>query len=495
MHKVILMAHPAMQCLRLLFIGTVWLSFSLAESAPTQVVMAQAPDVKLTLYGGLKAYPHFASNLDLNAEDTNFDFILEESGIIDHDEVTVRNEFRLGVRGEGDNWTFKTVLEADFNLDKNNTDRGVRSSSDERISDDNFSAVSGMTGEDFGVEKLDFTYDFSEHGFPVTLFTGWDTNYLDLETGSVLYGDDHPYIGLRGQLGGLAWEAMTLFIFDDVQPGIGNDLDWRAYTLKASLPTRTLTWVPFYAFSDNTARNADVHYLGLEAFGKIGRLVPKAEFVYALGDKEYANRANADIRAYAGYTSLEFAFAPLLQPYAGGYFISGDDDGTDGTINAFNPITNAARYTSTFGMENAFIYRFVPVLGSNLYSNTPDNLGNAPGYGGVGNGSTAVSPGMYTAGFGIKGKRQAFAYKAQFQQIWLAATGALADDLGKQAITKRFGWEFDLQLTYTFSKNFSLGNTLALFAPGPAIQDIRNTAEQDFDQLAVLDTIELRWQF
>ena len=55
----------------------------------------------------------------------------------------------------------------------------------------------GMTGEDFGVEKLDFSYDFTSHGLPVTVQTGWNTKWLDIETGGVLYGDDHPYIDLK----------------------------------------------------------------------------------------------------------------------------------------------------------------------------------------------------------------------------------------------------------------------------------------------------------
>ncbi len=469
-----------------------------AAENSVQVVMAQAPDVSLTLFGGLKTYPHFVGHVDFNANDTNLDFLLDESGVIDHDDVTVRNEFRLGLRGKGTNWTFSTVLEADFDLDKNNTDRGVRSDVDQQdnLSDDDFSAVSGMTGEDFGVEKLDFTYDFTAHGTPVTLATGWNTNYLDLETGSVLYGDDHPYISLRGQIDGIKWQAMTLFIFDDVRPGIGSDLDWRAYTLKLTVPTAGMNITPFYAFSDNKARMADVHYLGLQAFGELAILVPRAEFVYAYGNQAIRTTDQTlDVRAFAGFAAVELKFSDELRPYVGGYYISGDNDGTDGTIRAFNPITNASRYTPTFGMENALIYRYVPVIGSNLYSNAPDMLGTTEGYGGVGNGSKADSPGIYSLGIGVKGRWQNLNYQTQFQQFWLAATGGIQQAYGKAKINRRFVWEYDLNFTFNFSKNFSLGNTVSLLGPGPAIQDIQNTETENFDRLAILDTVEMIWRF
>ncbi len=467
-----------------------------AEPPPVQVVMAQTPGVELSLFGGLKTYPHFVHDIDFNDRDTPLDFLIDESGMIDHDDVTVRNEFRLGIKGVGTGWQFSAILEADFDLDKNNTDRGVRD--DGSLDGAGELQGLGMTGEDFGVEKLDFRYDFANHGAPMVLSTGWDTNFLDLETGAVLYGDDHPYIALAGHLGQAAWKAMTLFIFDDVRPGIGADLDWRAYTLRLEVPVHGLRWVPFYAFSDNKARRADVHYLGIETFGKIGRLTPRAEWVYALGNKDHdVDDASTAIRAHAGYVSLELALTPLLQPYLGGYYLSGDDDGGDDTIRAFNPITNAARFTPTFGMENAFIYRFVPALGTHLYSNAPDNLGTRnSGYGGIGNTSTADSPGLATLGLGIKGGQAAFAYRAQYQQMWLAATGALAhslaDSLGKTQIAQRLGGEFDLQLTYRFSAHFSLGNTLSLFTPGPAIEDIRGP---DFDRMAILDTVEMTWRF
>ncbi len=82
------------------------------------------------------------------------------------------------------------ILESDLTYDKRNTDRGEINSKDRET---------GKSGNSFGVEKLEFTYDFSSLGVPTILETGWKTKNLDLQTGGVLYGDDHPILDLGGK--------------------------------------------------------------------------------------------------------------------------------------------------------------------------------------------------------------------------------------------------------------------------------------------------------
>jgi len=496
----------------------------------TGKVTAKSSDVDISIFGSLKSYPHFLENVDFNNDDTNLDFLVDENGYLDDDDVTVRNEFRLGFRGQGQNWDFMTILEADFALDKNNTDRGSRGY---EIDD------TGMTGEDFGVEKMEFSYDFTNHGMPVKLKTGWNTNFLDLETGAILYGDDHPHIGLEGKINDISWEAMTLFIFDDAgTTGItdADDLDWNVYTLKAVIPfDNGLNISPFFAYSDNNAcgknalvdeyiigydqdgnpiyeikpkkvdpkydpshgdGDAEVFYMGIQLFGELGIFVPRAEFVYAYGEKndfieQDGSLEDGDIRAYAGYASLEANLSSLFKPYIGGFFLSGDDDAYDDDIGAYNPITNSSRYTATFGMENAMIYRAVPALGTNLYSNDTTQLGKTKGYGGVSNRASAESPGMYTLGLGCKGDYKKFSYKTQFQYFFLEDEGAL-EDLKEHRIDADLGYEFDLQLTYHFNEHFSLGNVISVFDPGDAIEDYWGSS---FNDVAYVNTIEMKWTF
>jgi len=468
-------------------------------------------DVNMEIFGSLKTYPHFVSNVDFNAGDTANDWLLDESGIIDNDEMTVRNEFRLGFKGSGDNWTFKSILESDFALTKGNVDRGKRPGDNHDL---------GMDGEDFGVEKLKFTYDFSSYGAPVTLMTGWSTNYLDLETGGILYGDDHPYIGMSGKFNDISWEVMTLIINDVVGNGMvgdrtfkdhkiyedhigisniegdSDDKNWTAYTAKMTMPVNNFNISPIYAYSDNRANNADVHYLGVQAYGKLGKLAPQAEFVYAVGEKDNYNASgtikDADISAYGGYAAVVASISDKLNPYVGGYFLSGDDDASDSDIEAFNPITNISRYAGPFGTENGMIYKGVPVLGAPLYSNAPERLGGmGSGYGGISNLASAQNPGLQSLGIGTKGSMDKWAYKLQFQYLMFAETGALEDVEGN-SIDDTIGYEGDLKITYNFSENFSLGNVISVMEPGDGVQDIHGP---DYDETALVDTLEMKWNF
>ena len=89
-------------------------------------VTAKSKDIDIEIFGSLKTYPTFVGNADFNEEDTAMDVLLDEGGYLDNDEVTVRNEFRLGFKGAGENWSFMVILESDIALDKNNCDRGAR---------------------------------------------------------------------------------------------------------------------------------------------------------------------------------------------------------------------------------------------------------------------------------------------------------------------------------------------------------------------------------
>ncbi len=161
-------------------------SFPFSASAKMGELIPKSKDIEVKFFGSVKTYPTFLGDVDLNSKDTEYDRILDENGwMADHN---VRNELRMGWVGKGDNWDFLIILEADFNLSKAHADRGA---------DLTQSLDSGMTGEDFGVEKLNLRYNFG----PVAIKTGWNTRFLDIMTGGVLYGDDHPYIGLEGKLG------------------------------------------------------------------------------------------------------------------------------------------------------------------------------------------------------------------------------------------------------------------------------------------------------
>lgn len=445
-------------------------------------VISASKDINIVMFGSLKTLPHFIENADFNSDDTSHDRILDENGFMENH--SVRNEFRIGWKAKGENWDFMAILESDFVLNKPNGDRGADATSP---------LDSGMTGEDFGVEKLNFSYDFG----PFKINTGWNTKFLDLMTGGILYGDDHPYIGLAGKLGEAKWELLYLMIQDDIDSSSGfrdgDSLDWRAYTLRVAFDLDGFTLAPMYAFSDNEDHGADVHYLGVEGYGKIGKLIPRFEIVYAVGEQDVGG-TDYDISAWGAFGSVEAALSKALNPFVGFYYLSGDDDDTDEDIDAFNGITNISRYSKTFGMENAIIYRYLTALGTHLYSNNFNTLGSASGYGGISNSSKADAPGMIMIGAGSKGAlSDQLSYKAMIMYFMFESEDNLPNvvDPGT-SVDDEVGLEIDFQLTYTFNKHFSLGNVLAVFVPGDGVTDRLGS---DYDETAIVDTIELTWKF
>lgn len=444
-------------------------------------VVAKSKDIEITMFGRLKTLPHIIENADFNSDNTRFDQIGEENGNMeDH---SIRNEIRFGWAAKASDWDFLIVLEHDFTLNKVNVDRQTGASSNK---------------DTFGVEKLDFGYNFTP---AIRLSTGWSDKFLDINSGGILYGDDHPFIGFNGKFGNHAWEALYIIIQDEIeQQGSGaldgDTLDWRVYTLRAGFNLSGFTLAPIYAFSDNEAALADVHYLGFEGFGKLGIFTPRFEFIYAMGDKKVLGADDKDIKAFGGFASIEASISKALNIYAGGYYLSGDDDAADDDVEAFNGITNISRYTPTFGMENALIYRTVSAMGSVLYSNNFALLGTpGSGYGGIGNSSRGEnSPGMISLGVGARGDiNEQFSYKTQIQYFMFAEEDGLTNVVNPgQKVDDTVGIEFDLNLTYKFNSHFSLGNTLSVFFPDDGITD---RLGRDFDETAILNTIEMVWQF
>lgn len=450
---------------------------------------AKSKDIDVEFFGSLKSYPHFMTDVDFNDDNTSLDRILDENGFMkDH---SVRNELRMGWKGIGQNWDFLIILEADYIMNKVNGDRGEAGTGLQP-------SGSGMSGSSFGLEKMEFGYDFG----PFKLSTGINGRALDMKTGGILYGDDHPFFGIKGKAGSMSWEALYLMVQDDIDNtgGVldGDDLDWRVYSLRAAFDLGGFTLAPMYAFSDDNAHEAQTHYLGVEGYGKIGIVTPRFEVIYATGDMDQDTglTQDYDIDAWGAYASVEFDLGKAFNPYVGAYFLEGDGDGNDDDLEAFNGITNISRYTPTFGMENAMIYRYVPAMGSHLYSNNFNVLGSTQGYGGIGNSSKGDAPGMIMYGLGAKGQvTDEFSYKAQLMFFELEDTGAL-EDMGTYAggndIDDDMGWEFDLQVTYKFNNHFSIGNVLSIFDPGDAIEDLWG---DDFDDTAYMDTVELKWKF
>jgi len=481
-----------------------FLAFPLTAFGTMGQMSPKSKDINVEFFGSLKTYPIWTSDLSFNSDIDATDWMFDENGIIsDHN---VRNEIRIGWKGGNDTFDFMIILESDFNLDKNNTDRGANKLG----ATYNLLEDQGMTGDDFGVEKLDIGYNFG----PFRIHTGWTTRWLDLMTGGLVYGDDHPYIGLTGNIGeNFKWEADYTIVYDatefpgkGIDPWDGDSLDWRFYSVKGiyTIPSgfaKGFVISPFYAFSDDSSHdNAQVSYFGLEGYGKLGMFTPRFEVVYADGDTDENDAGiDYDISAMAAYASVDIEICPEFIPYLGIKFEEGDNDPNDDDIDAFNAITDISRYTPTFGMENSIVYRGLRSPGgigggwlSMLYSGTFNSLGTQNGYGGIGNLDKGDAPGLLMWGVGIKGKYGNWSYKAQYMDFSFDEE----PDQIVAGIDDEVGQEFDLRVAYTFSKHFTMANTFAAFDPGDAIEDLGKTlGGSKYDDTALCNTIELIWSW
>ena len=495
----------------------VFLAFPLTAFGTMGQMSPASKDINVEFFGSMKTYPTWMSQLNFNDNTDVGDWMLDENGpMTDH---SIRNELRMGWKGGNDSFDFMIILEADFSFDKNNTDRGGNKAgyTYEYVED------AGFSGESFGIEKLDVGYNFG----PFRIHAGWDTRWLDLMTGCLVYADDHPYIGLNGNIGeNFSWQADYYVHYDDmsrsttietntalisggtikyeepaINPWDGDSLDWRFYTIKGiyKIPSgfaKGFVISPFYAFSDNNdaqTNNAQVSYVGLEAYGKLGMFTPRFEVAYADGDTDdNAAGKDYDISAMAAYASVDVEICPGFIPYVGVRYMEGDDDPNDDDIDAYNAIGDAMRYTPTFGMENAILYRFVPTLNSFIYAGNFNMFGTAKGYGGTSNTSHGDAPGLMMWGLGFKGKFGNWSYKVQYMDFQFDE----APNVNKAGLAKdvddEVGQEFDLRVAYEFSKHFTIANCFSAFDPGDAIEDYYG---DDYDDTALVNTIELIWKW
>ncbi len=445
-------------------------------------VNAKNKDIDINIFGSLINDIHFPVNIDLNKNDTKFDYYAFENGLMAGH--AIRAQARVGFSGKGDDWSFLITLESDMLLNRDNIDR----------IDYVAPAPENPKGSDFGIEKLNFTYDFGHF----ELSTGWDTKCLDINTGVFLFMDDHPYFGISGETEFFDYKLHYFIIDDKTEWNDGiiddNGSDWRMYTFRGSFKISDLNIVPLYIYSDNSTADASVHYLGIETYGNTGIFTPRFEFVWAVGNKDMDNGISLDIDAFAVFASIDININKHFTPYFGGTFLSGDDDSESDTITAFNGVGNVSCVGPTFGMLHAYIYQQIPVLGSRLYANHFNMLGTAgSGYGGASNSSTGDAPGLVMMGFGFKGVIvDDLSYKTQVTAYKFHKTKGIEKAYSISQIDSFVGIEYDLNLLYKISNHFSIGNTVSIFLPQDGVSDLRG---EDFDDTAIFYTLDLSWKF
>jgi hypothetical protein len=340
------------------------------------------------------------------------------------------------------------------------------------------------------------------------LFAGWPVSAIDIGTGGLLYGDDHPIIGFRGNITETIKYQLAYLSIQNT-PVIGTAAstvagDWRAYffkpdfTLAGSNLKATLS--PIVAFSDNRAANAKVYYYGLEGIGQFGIIKPSFEVI--VSDGEFRNATNTDIQSMAAFAGVELALSKAIAPYVAFRYTQGDGNRNDNKAEGFVGITDIGRFTPLMGMDGNILGESLAggasLFNSPLYSYAPDRAGGGLTYGGISGASSGNNPGSQIWALGAKGDlgdlAKGLSYKAQVFGIWYDKTDNLTPGAGKTNKPDTYaGTTFDLLLKYDFSKNFYASYILSLFAPGDGIKDQQPTTAND--TLASVNTVNLVWTY
>ncbi|MBN2333233.1 MAG: hypothetical protein JXO49_05740 [Deltaproteobacteria bacterium] len=453
----------------------VFIAASAAASFAAMGEVSASKNVDMQLFGSNRLIPSYFKNLVDYNSDTSDAVTLTEGGW--GAGFFVRNELRLGFKGTGENWGFKVILEDDIHMTKDNVDRN-----DYGNADDPF-------GSEFSVERSNFWYNFGS----VKFSAGWDVKFLDLKTGGLVYGDDHPFIELSGGDKTLNW-ALTMLLIED-SDDLGDDdydSDWYAYNAKLNYVFATgddgkFTLSPFVSLSHQGkvamggGGSSNAYYYGLEGYGNIGIIQPQFEIVGVTGDID--NAADYDISSYALHAGVGFAVSPEFNPYLGFYYVQGDDDPLDDDLEGFVGITNIARYTPMFGMDGAILYEHLG-FGAPLYGNVPERSGLGAGdtYGGIGGAGKGSNPGLVYYGIGSKGKINSFSYKVQLAYLEYAEEDALGLD------DDEIGYTFDFQVKYPFSPNFYVTYVFSCLDPGDGLEEYIGG-----DDTAIASTLEIGW--
>ncbi len=443
----------------------------------------------IEFFGTAKIKPTYYSNFDF--DDSKGDKpALNEGGWASGEHI--RGELRLGWKASGEKWRVKMIAEADVILEKDTGDRSFYVGAEK----DN----QPNTGGEFGIERAEMGYTFNKY---FDLSTGWDIRYLDIKSGGLLYGDDHPFVGLSGALtDSTRYELLYLPIQNRDLINVSDATvtgDWRVYSLKVDQVIDTgvgkLTLSPLGAFSDNRDAEAEVYYYGLEVLGQLGPIMPSFEIIGADGDFDNGK----DISSWALFAGAELPVNKAFNPYVAYRFTQGDGDQNDDDVEGFNGITDIGRYTPLMGMDGNILGEHLAsgasIYNSPLYSFSPERAVGGDGYGGIGNGSSGNNPGQSLIAVGTKGDLSDFipkvSYKAQAFFIWYDDTGNLINVKNPgQSVDDYAGTTFDVQTKYAFNKNFAIDYIFSGFVPGDGIQD-----QVAADDTAFVHALTMAWTY
>ena len=162
----------------------------LAPFLVAAAVATSASAADMAFSGTAKIKPTLYSNFDFRSDLSDAP-ALNEGGWASGEHV--RAELRLGWNAKGDKWTLMMIAETDVIAEKDTSDRSFYGPAQK--------GNNTNAGAEFGIERVEATYEFAPQ---VKLGAGWNLKAMDIATGGMVFGDDHPFIEFTGKVAPVA---------------------------------------------------------------------------------------------------------------------------------------------------------------------------------------------------------------------------------------------------------------------------------------------------
>lgn len=443
--------------------------------------------VEFEFIGQAAFQPTFFENFDFDSDSPDSP-TGTSAGTVDVGGLFTRAEIRLGAIAKGDNWSAKLLLENDVDIDQTAADRGGR-------------------GTNFGIERAYYTYDLTP---TATFQAGWEFKQLDINSGNLLYADDHPIFGFMGDTSWGGYDVYWIPVTNTPnEPAVSTaaEGDWNVLAGKWDIELGSgQRFTPILAYSDNNEADeensrAKVTYFGGEFIGQLSGVNVSAEVLGATGEFDSGRLSGDDISAAAAFGGLELPISETFNPYVAVRWHSGDDDPTDNDVEGWNGISDLARFAPLIGMDGqimGFGMNGTPAFSTPIFGLSLENSGpGGAGYGGIGNGGSGNNPGQLLLALGSSGNLASISpklsYKGQVFFIWYDETGALeALPNARSNVDDYAATVFDVQFKYQYNQHFSTRFVGSTVIPGDGIEDATGGAGTDN---AYSGMIEFAWNY
>ena len=440
--------------------------------------------------------PTFFDNFDFDGDrdDTR---TATSAGFVDVGDEHVRGEIRWGATVTAGKTTGKFLLESDAVQNAGQAD-----------------------GDAVNLERAYFTYEVNPG---LVLQAGHEFKAPDFAGGGLLYGDDHPIFGVKGDTSFGSYDAYAIIVNDSEQGSSQGRRDSTVFLGKASVDLGSNGTVsPIVAFHNNENVDADITYFGgtyvggtdvvqisAEAFGAVGGYgsTPPNGINFNNGVNAPAGAsslADDDISTFGANLILEFPFRDAFNPNIGFRWLSGDSDPFDDDLGGFSSITDISGFVGPMSSGHS-ILRWGPnqndalsspvVFGSTFETSGPADGGagsDGSAFGGIGNSATGTNPGQIVIAPGASGSlTPSLSYQASLWFMWYDETGGLevlpnAED----SVDDYAGTQFDIRLDYALTDNFTVSASGGVLDPGDGVKDATGA-----DDLASLALVEMKWSY